>query len=452
MSMHSFAIRGNVVLPEKVLYNAAVTIANEKVTGIFQDEKNVPAEEILDATGSYIIPGCIDAHVHCFSSPEEGFVSAGRAAAAGGVTTMIEMPYDASGMICTSLLFTDKKKKLEKEAVVDTALLATLKKKDGLDEIPLLAKEGACGFKISMFNTNSVRFPRIDDGEMLDAFYAIAETGLPVGIHAENDEIVRNYVDKYKNEGTIDPRAHCWSRPRAAESTAALTAMELAYWSGVRLHVYHCSFPRIFDLIEIFRSQGTKVTAETCPHYLVLNEEDMLQVKARGKINPPLRSMEEANKLWEQIRLGRVDIITSDHAPWLIESKSNADIFQNSSGAPGVETLLPILYSEGVAGGRITILELVRLLCENPARIFGLDHCKGKIAVGMDADLVIINPRERVTLDEKQLHSTAGWSPFHGKKLQGRITHSFLRGKTLFDGQVRGTPGEGKFVHPAGRA
>lgn len=448
MNKHDLAITGNVVLPEQVIYNGTITVDNGKISGIFSDEKDIIAEEKIEVPGSYIIPGCVDAHVHCFSSLAEGFSNAGYAAAAGGVTTIVEMPYDALGMICTAQLFGEKKEKLGKEAIVDTALLATIKKTDGLEQIPLLATAGACGFKVSMFNTNSDRFPRIDDGELLDAFYAIAKTGLPVGIHGENDEIVRSFTKKYADQGELDPRAHCWSRPRVAESTAVLTALELAYWSGVQLHIYHCSFPRIFELVEFFRKQGAKVTAETCPHYLVFSEDDMLTMKGKGKINPPLRSRDEADELWKNIRLGRVHMITSDHAPWLLGSKMQPDIFANTSGAPGVETLLPVIYSEGVATGKITILEMVKCLCQHPAQLFGLGYCKGEIKVGMDGDLVIINPADSYQLDEQLLHSSAKWSPYHGRKMQGRITHTFLRGTMIYDGAIKVHAGFGKFVHP----
>jgi allantoinase len=365
---------------------------------------------------------------------------------AGGVTTIIEMPYDATGMICTLEAFEQKKQQLEMQSIVDMAMLVTTHKEEGYEHIRQLAQAGACGFKVSMFNTDSFRFPRIDDGQLLDSFAVIAETGCPVGVHAENDEIVHRYIDKYRSEG-LDPRAHGWSRPKVSESVAALTAMELAYETGVKLHLYHCTYPRIFQLADYFRSLGAKITAETCTHYLTLSEDDMPRLKAKGKINPPLRTKQDKDGLWDLAKKGAIDMITSDHAPWLIARKSDADIFNNASGAPGVEHLLPIIYSEGVAKGKLALTDLVRLLCQRPADVFGLGHRKGRLSEGYDADLVIIDPSVFWTLDERELHSSAGWSAYNGMELQGKVSHTIVRGKVVYeDGAVVGEAGHGKFV------
>jgi allantoinase len=444
--MYDLVVKGDVVTPKEIVYDGAVAVKDGKIRRILRGREPLSAAKTVDARGCYILPGAIDAHVHCYSSAEEGFETASRSAAAGGVTTIIEMPYDATGMICTEALFQEKAERLEGESIVDVALLATIFKEGGLDEIPKLARAGACGFKVSMFNTDSFRFPRIGDGQLMEAFSVIAETGGPVGVHAENDEIVRRYIAKYGGRGLEDPRAHCWSRPKAAESTAAVTAMELAYYTGVKLHLYHSTFPRVFELVQHYRSQGVNVTAETCTHYLTLCEDDMLTLGAKAKINPPLRSRADVEELWKLISRGYVDMVTSDHAPWPIERKQSPDIFQNASGAPGVETLLPLMYSEGVAKGKITLLDLVRLLSERPAATFGLDYCKGAIAAGMDADLAVLDPRESYVLDERALHSGAGWSPYHGRPVQGKIVYTFVRGKMVYDGQVIGQPGDGRFV------
>ena len=443
---YDLAVRGNAVLPDGVVYDAVIAIKDGKIKEIFRKQVFVSASKTIDAGGCYILPGAIDAHVHCYSSTGEGFETASRSAAAGGVTTFIEMPYDATGMICTEELFLEKAERLEGESIVDVALLATISKTGELDDIPGLARSGACGFKVSMFNTDSFRFPRIDDGQLMEAFSSIAETGCPVGVHAENDEIIRRYAAKFDSQGMKDPRAHCRSRPKAAESTAAVTAMELAHHTGAKLHLYHSTFPRVFELVRYYRSQGTKVTAETCTHYLTLCEDDMLTLGAKAKINPPLRSKKDVEELWELVSKGYVDMITSDHAPWTMERKQNPDIFQNASGAPGVETLLPLMYSEGVAKGRISMLDLVRLISERPAATFGLDHCKGAIAEGMDADLVVLDPKQSYVLDEKTLHSSAGWSPYHGRRVQGKIVYTFVRGKMVYDGEVVGQPGDGRFI------
>ncbi|GGG67124.1 dihydroorotase [Paenibacillus radicis (ex Gao et al. 2016)] len=443
-------IYGNIVLPEGVSYDSAVGVKDGIITAIGKIGDAAFAEalaaRVVHAEGSFVLPGAVDAHVHCYSSLDEGFQTASESAAAGGVTTIIEMPYDATGMICTLEQFEQKRQQLEQQSVVDMAMLVTIHKQDGYEHIRQLAEAGACGFKVSMFNTDSFRFPRIDDGQLLDSFAVIAETGCPVGVHCENDEIVRRYIDKHRLEGS-DPRSHNRSRPKVSESVAALTVMELAYETGVKLHLYHCTYPRIFQLADYFRSLGAKVTAETCTHYLTLSEDDMPRLKAKGKINPPLRTKQDVDGLWELAKSGAIDMITSDHAPWLLERKSDEDIFNNASGAPGVEHLLPVIYSEGVAKGKLSLTDLVRLLCQRPADVFGLGHRKGRLTAGYDADIVIIDPAIAWTMDERELHSSAGWSPYNGMEMQGKVTHTFVRGKTVYEaGIVVGEPGLGQFI------
>lgn len=436
-------IKGNIVLQNEVLFDAYLTIDDGKIASI---SKEALSTDYIDASGQYILPGAIDAHVHCYSSLAEGFTSATMSAAAGGVTTIIEMPYDADKLICTKELFDNKINLLNKESVVDVALLATIAPQDGLDQIPLLAESGACGFKVSLFNTDSTRFPKIDEGELYEAFKEIEKTGLPVGVHAETDSIVRKFISKYEDQGNTDPTAHCKSRPKVAESTAALTVLELAHYSNVKLHLYHCTFPRVFELVDYFKKNGTNVTAETCTHYLLFSEDDMHELKAKAKINPPLRGKDDVATLWEMLALNQIDMVTSDHAPWTLDKKQAENIFENSSGAPGVEVLLPILFSEGVAKGKISILQLAQLLSENPAKRFGLGHRKGKIEIGYDADLVIINPEEKWTLDETKMYSSAGWSPYNEMELRGKIKKTFVRGKEVFNEKVIGLPGDGTYI------
>lgn len=437
-------IKGNIVLPTEVLFGSYLTFQDGKIVSILDEATE--SIEVIDATGQYIFPGAIDAHVHCYSALTEGFTVATQSAAAGGVTTIVEMPYDADKLICTQILFEEKKELLEREAVVDVAMLATIAPKDGLDQIPLLAESGACGFKVSLFNTDSVRFPQIDEGELFEAFTAIEKTGRPVTVHAETDAIVRKFIEKYADKGHNNPIAHCQSRPKVAESTASLTVLELAHDTKAKLHIHHSTFPRVFELVETYKNEGTDATAETCTHYLVFNENDMDRLKAKGKINPPLRTEEDMMQLWSLLANGKIDMVTSDHAPWTIDRKQADNIFDNSSGAPGVEVLLPILFSEGVAKGRISVLQLAKLVCENPANRFGLGHRKGKLEVGYDADFVVLNPTEKWTLDEADMHSNAGWSPYHGMELHGKVKRTFVRGKEVYNGKIIGEKGDGSFI------
>jgi allantoinase len=306
-----------------------------------------------------------------------------------------------------------------------------------------------CGFKLSLFETDPNRFPRIDDAELLEAFRLIRQTGLRVGVHAEDGEIVNRLVGEFRALGKTYPRAHCETRPPISETASVNLALELALTAGAKLHIYHASLPRTFDLVERYRSDGLAATAETCPHYLLMEEADMDVLGARAKINPPLRSHEARAGLWELLAAGRVDMVTSDHSPWRLDKKGNPDIFANASGAPGVQTLLPLLFSEGVATGRLDIGTFSRVMAEGPARAFNLYPRKGVLAVGADADLVVIDPTNSWTITTETLQSTAGWSPYEGRELRGRVVRTIARGRVVYDGsQVVGLPGAGTFVRP----
>ena len=452
METLDLVVRGDVVLPADLAQDGAVGIHGGRIVGIF-DGSTVPAHRrAIDARGQYVLPGIIDAHVHCYSTPNEGFTGATRSAAAGGVTTIVEMPYDQGRPVISLERFADKVKRLEAESLVDVALLATIKKTGGLDQIAPLASAGACGFKVSLYESDPDRFPRIPDYELLQAFALVRQTGLPIGLHCENDELVTGYIQQYHDQGA-DPRAHGHSRPDIVETSAVLKALEFAFATGVHVHIYHASLARSFELVEWYRRQGGRVTAETCTHYLTLTDEDMDQLGAKGKINPPLRPAAEHDKLWALCANGTIDQITSDHAPWLPEYKNRANIFDNASGAPGVETLVPLIYSEGVAQGRITIHDFARLLAQRPAEIFGLAPRKGQIRIGADADFTLLDPTAEWLLDEAGLHSSAGWSPYHRWRLQGRVTQTILRGQVIYDGaDVTAEPGTGHFVPGPARA
>lgn len=448
------AIHGNLVLPDRVVEGGTLYVTDQRITEVSaQPPDPTRASEVIDAATRWVFPGAVDAHVHCYSYLGEGFARATTSAAAGGVTTIIEMPYDAQRPVNHVDALRAKKELLAREAVVDVALLGTIRKTGGLDQVGPLASEGVTGFKLSLFETHPDRFPRIADGELREAFRLIRETGRTVGVHAEDGEIIDYLLDRYRAEDRTYPQAHCETRPPVSESVAVLKALELAAETGVRLHLYHTSLARCFNLVEAFRSFGACATAETCPHYLLLAQEDMDELGAYGKINPPLRPKVEQAELWEMVRAGKVDAITSDHAPWPRNQKGNPDIFQNASGTPGVETLLPLMYSEGVGMGRCDVVSLAKMLAEGPARIFDLWPRKGQLAVGSDADVAIIDPDARWTLDETALHSIAGWSPYHGRAMHGKVVQTFVRGRMVFAaGRVTGPNGWGRFAAPDGHA
>jgi allantoinase len=395
----------------------------------------VSAMQRIDVGSSYLLPGMVDAHVHCLSEPGEGIRAATTAAAAGGVTTIVEMPYDSSGPINSVERLQRKQALVAREAMVDVALLATVQPGGGWKEASALVDAGACGFKISLFDTDEYRFPRIDDAELLDVFSAIAKTGVPVCVHAENNEIIKTLIQGLRDVGATAPLDHLKSRPSVSETQGVLTAIESVFWTGVKLHLCHVSLPRSVELVERFAQDGLDVSIETCPHYLTLTSDDMAIQGGRLKINPPIRDERARAGLWQCLRDGAIDIIASDHAPWPIHDKTHEVIFDNHSGAPGVETIFPLILAAAEAIDDETFDRALMAMTANPAKRFGMGHRKGQLVPGYDADIVVFDPNSEWLIDETKLHSNAGWSPYHGRISKGRIALTVVRGMVVYDGE-----------------
>lgn len=408
-----------------------------------------PARRRIDVGAARVLPGIVDSHVHCLSSPTEGVTAATRAAAAGGVTTIVEMPFDGAGPINSVARLYAKQELVREQAVVDVALLATLSPGGGWTSAAELADAGACGFKVSLFQTDPQRFPRIDRAELIDVFTAVAATGRAICVHAEDDEIVRPRLKGCREAGDTEPAAHGRSRPPISEIQGVLTALETAWHTGVRAHLCHLSLPRSVDLVRHWAADGADVTVETCPHYLLFTDADMAIQGGRLKINPPIRDEVARQGLWDRIVSGAIDVIGSDHAPWPLADKVRPDIFDNHSGVPGVETMVPLILGAAFERGPKEFDATLDAMTVASACRFQLDHRKGRLAPGMDADITVFDPERQWIVDEKRLHSNAGWSPYHGMASNGRILLTMVRGRVVYDGeQVVGRAGGGTVITP----
>lgn len=406
---------------------------------------STPAARRVDVGEAYLLPGAIDCHAHSGSHPGEGLQALTRSAVAGGVTTVVDMPYDAAGPVVSEEVMTRKRSVVEGEALTDVALLGTVRPGTGGDDVRPLVAAGAVGFKLSLFCTDARRFPRIPDGQFLEVLEAIREAGSIACVHAENEEIIKPLIESFRAAGDGSPLAHCRSRPPVSETQAVLTALEYAHETGASLHLCHLSLPRSVDLAARYKEDGARVSTETCPHYLCFSEEDMERQGGRLKINPPLRTRDAEEGLWERVAAGAVDVVASDHAPWPIEQKTEPFIFDNHSGAPGVETLLTAVAS-GLLDRGGSPNDVARLLSARPAALFGL-AAKGSLEVGKDADVVAFDPSRPVTIDERKLHSNAGWSPYHEMTFSGRVVLTVSRGEVVYDGEsVLAEPGRGRVV------
>ncbi len=445
---HDLLIRGDLVLPDRVLPDGHVAVAGGRIAAIGQSDPPA-AREIRDFRGHLVFPGIIDGQVHAGSADGfAGIEDLTRSAAAGGVTTVVDMPYDEPDPVTTSDLFEAKRRVLEATAHVDVALYATVAKEVDLAMIPRLAAAGACAFKISTYESHPKRFPRISHPAMARAFAAIAETGLSVAVHNEDQELVDDAIRASKAAERRRMDAHSASRPALAELVANAVLLEIGAATGVRAHIVHSSLARGFDMAASYRAQGFAATAETCIHYLILTEADAIRAGARGKVNPPIRA-NEREAIWDRLARGLVAFVSSDHCSWPLARKNDEDIFATPAGAPGVAALLPLFFTAAIDQRGQPLPVVARLLAEAPAMHFGLYPRKGAIVVGADADFAIAE-RGRFTFDEQRQHCRrAPWSPYHGRAVGMRVAATYLRGKHIFDGtEVLAAPGDGRFLQP----
>ncbi|WP_399630183.1 dihydroorotase family protein [Sporosarcina sp. SG10008] len=440
-------IKGKIVLKDKVI-KGEVGITEGKIVSIYEGTGNLESENCKDFGDSFVFPGVIDVHVHCFSNPDEGFVTTSSSAAAGGITTFLDMPYDLPNPVNNVEQFKKKVEKLEDEAIVDICLWGTISKTGGTDQIIPLAEAGAIAFKMSTFETDAYRFPRIPDPEILKAMKLIEETGLRAAFHSENDEIIVDMIEQYQKEGKVYPKAHNETRPPVTETSAVLKLLEFAYWTNVKLHIVHVSHPRTIDMIKLFQAQGVKVTCETCYPYLLMNVDDLDKYGPIAKNNPPLREKEEVQGLWKHIEEGSIDLISSDHAPWSAEQKEkgNDNIFLASSGLPGVEIMTPLMFNSTVSNGKLSPNDFANLMSTHPAEVFSIPG-KGQISVGYDADFTVIDPTQKTVIDQNSFKSYSKLTPYNGQELNCKVISTILRGEEVFDGKnVTKGPGYGKFV------
>jgi allantoinase len=432
-------ISGRLAAPDGSSRRASVTIRDGRIAQIGPPAPpGAGGAGSLDFGDALLLPGAVDVHVHTRSYAGEGIQACTRAAAAGGVTTIIDMPYDAAGPIDSLVAFQEKAADVEREAVIDVALWATVRPRGPIDQVQELVDAGAAAFKLSTFQTHPQRFPRIPDAQLLRAFAAIARAGGLAGVHAENDEIVRAGIAQEIAAGHGgDPLAHARSRPPVAEHEAIARCLELARATGVRLHVCHVSTPRGVELVLAARRDGVDVSAETCPHYLLLDESELVRRGGEAKVNPPLRAA--------PLPAAGLDLISSDHVGWPAERKRGPDIFALSSGAPGVELIVPLVHDA------LGPVQLTRLVSERPARRFGLWPRKGSLAPGADADILVLDPHAEWEIDPSRLVTGAGWSPYRGRRVTGRVIATFSAGRQVWDGErVLADAGDGRFLAARG--
>jgi allantoinase len=441
-------ILGEVVLPDAVLSDGYVAVRGETIAAIGQGTPP-PAAAVEDHAGRLLLPGLVDGHMHTSSSTGwPGIEGASMSAAAGGVTTCVDMPYDVPRPVTDAGILREKVAVVEATSHVDMALYGTITKAGGIEAIAGLAEAGVCSFKLSTYEYDAVRFPRIDHPTMLAAFREIARTGLMCAIHNEDQELVQRLTAEAKAAGRTDPIMHARTRPPLAESMADLEIFEMALETGCHVHIAHSSIARGFALAELYRRSGARTSGEACIQYLCMTEEDLVRLQGFGKCNPPFRSAAEVERMWEAFRAGQVAYVSTDHAPWPRARKVyDGDIFAPGAGLTGLQSFAPLMYTLLAERGLPATL-MARYCAERPARFHGLYPKKGAIRIGGDADLCVLE-RGDFTFDASEIRDRedARWSPYDGRAMKARVAATYLRGTCIWDGgTVLARPGSGRFV------
>ena len=438
---------GDIVTGNEILSDGYVAVRGETIAAIGQGAPP-PAQQTVDHRDRLILPGLVDGHMHTSSSLGwPGIEGATRSAAAGGVTTVVDMPYDVPQAVTSAAVLADKIAAVGKFAHVDMALYGTIAKSGGLHEIAGLAAAGISAFKLSTYEYDAVRFPRIDHPTMLAAFAEIAKTGLPVAIHNEDQELVERLTEQARAAGHTDAIWHARTRPPLAETLADLEIFDLGLATGAHVHIAHSSLARGFDIAENFRAQGGQATGEACIQYLCMTEDDLVRLGGRGKCNPPFRSAAEVELMWDRLVAGKIAYVSTDHAPWPLDRKQSPDIFANSAGLPGLQSFAPLMFT--LLDERGLSPCLMALYCaERTARLHGLYPKKGAIRIGSDADLLVMERGDYV-FDEACIVDLPAqrWSPYHGRRMRARVAATVLRGRTIWDGStIHAAAGSGQFV------
>lgn len=406
-------------------------------------------DEVMDASGMYVMPGVIDSHVHYKMAignvcTVDNFETGSRSAACGGVTTVVDYADPLPGKSLVESL--DYRRHEARRAFVDHTFHMVITPESGWtrEDLKALKEYGVNSLKLFTTYGDMLAYDQMEE-----IIGLAGELGLVVTIHAEDNQIVADQVAALKAEGKTQPAYHGVSRPASAEVEAVKKLVEISKKVDAGIHIVHVSAGETGEVIRKAREEGVKITAETCPHYLELDDSVYQWKNAQLFVmQPPLRKPEDRRLLWENVQKGTFDFFTTDHCAYSEAQKFSHDtFFETNGGIPGSETLLPVLFSEGVSKGRISVEQLSRMLSENPARLFGLFPRKGVLRPGSDADLVIVDPEKQVTLDKDLLHSAADYSTFEGMTLTGYPVCTVLRGRILFrDGHF--LPGDpfGRFV------
>jgi dihydroorotase len=412
------------------IVEAGVAIDNGRIVKIAKETNLLPASVRFDMNGCLVLPGLIDSHVHLRDQQlayREDFKTGTAAAAAGGVTTVIDMPNNRPVTMSSEAL-RERMQLAEKRILVNVAFNSAFPNRRG--EIRRIVSEGAVGFKLYLLqqiggiNIN-------DDNALQEAFSAVAETKVPIAVHAEDKATLEKAEKSMRDSGRNDAEALLKAHPASAEVKAIQHIAKLAKNSGAHMHICHVSSAAGLNTALKAKKLDLSITCEVTPHHLLLTSQDVKKLGNMALMLPPLRAKADTEALWKALKKGLIDTVASDHAPHSIEEKSAKSIWDVKPGISGLETMLPLMLNE-VNRGRLSVNELVRLLSEKPAEIFNLKD-RGSLNKGYMADIVVVDINRKHKIDASRFHSKAKFSPFDGWKVKGKPVKTFVNGQLVMN-------------------
>ena len=448
---YDVVVRGGTVVTATDAVGADLGISGGRIVAIGQGLPH--GREEIDARGLQVLPGGVDVHTHLDLDlsgvrTADDFEAGTAAAACGGVTTICDYAWQAKSQSLAATIETWKAK-ASGRAHVDYGfhLILSDVTEERLREIPAIVDAGYPSFKVF-----TIREFGVTDDALLAVFKAARAVNAVVNVHAENSAILDLATAQLIAAGRWDPRDYAESRPALAETEATRRVIDYAEMVEAEIYIVHMSCRGAADAVRDARRRGLRVWGETRPIYLGLTADayaagGVEAAKVAGA--PPLRTAADQRAMWEALRTGDIQTIGSDNTSWTVEQKKAGatDFRCIPYGVPGLETEMRVVYSEGVAGGRIGLSTFVAAFATNPARIFGLYPRKGTIAVGSDADLVLFDPARTQVIDERRLHSRAGYDPFHGRTITGVPVLTLSRGEVVArNGELLSRPGRGQHV------
>jgi allantoinase len=424
-----------VVLPEKIV--AASVHVRDGVIARLGEWDDAPEQmPIVDAGDAVVMPGLVDAHVHVNEPGRtewEGFATATRAAAAGGVTTLVDMPLNSIPPTTTLDGFREKLAAARGQCRIDTAFWGGVVPGNTGELEPLL-NAGVRGFKCFLVHSGVDEFPHVTEANLLEAMPELARLNSVLLVHAELGEPIENAAAELKNSNPADYRTFLKSRPRASENEAIALMTRLCRATGARVHIVHHSSSDALPTLRAARAEGLPLTVETCPHYLTFAAEEIPDGATHFKCCPPVRERENREKLWQALAEGVIDMVVSDHSPCTpnLKLQETGDFLEAWGGIAALQFSLPVIWTQAEKRG-FGLREITRWMSAAPAKLAGLDERKGKLAVGYDADFVVWHPEKEFKIVPEIIHFKNKITPYAGMNLRGVVESTYVRGAKVYD-------------------